>query len=85
MRIRVRLWKRELQHLAGLTITVTHLQVEPRRESTVAYIAQNWRGKPLVSPGDCSVDRQHIIARPGRANLDFSVAHWNLDRAGIAA
>jgi hypothetical protein len=35
--VRVRLWKRELQHFANET------------GRAVAYISQNWRGKPLVS------------------------------------
>ena len=55
--VRVRLWKRELQRLAnetGLKITVTHLPPGTSKWNRIehrlfAYIAQNWRGKPLVS------------------------------------
>jgi hypothetical protein len=55
--VRVRLWKRELQRLAnetGLEITVTHLPPGTSKWNRIehrlfAYIAQNWRGKPLVS------------------------------------
>ena len=55
--VRVRLWKRELQHLAnetGLKITATHLPPGTSKWNRIehrlfAYIAQNWRGKPLVS------------------------------------
>jgi hypothetical protein len=55
--VRVRLWKRELQQLAnetGLKITVTHLPPGTSKWNRIehrlfAYIAQNWRGKPLVS------------------------------------
>jgi hypothetical protein len=55
--VRVKLWKRELQRLAnetGLTVTVTHLPPGTSKWNRIehrlfAYIAQNWRGKPLVS------------------------------------
>lgn len=54
---RVRLWKRELQRFAnetGLTVTVTHHPPGTSKWNRIehrlfAYIAQNWRGKPLVS------------------------------------
>jgi hypothetical protein len=55
--VRVRLWKRGLQHFAnetGLLITVTHLPPGTSKWNRIehrlfAYIAQNRRGKPLVS------------------------------------
>ena len=55
--VRVKLWKRELQRFAneaGLTVTVTHLPPGTSKWNRIehrlfAYIAQNWRGKPLVS------------------------------------
>jgi hypothetical protein len=55
--VRVRLWKRELQRFAdetGLQVTVTHLPPGTSKWNRIehrlfAYIAQNWRGKPLVS------------------------------------
>ena len=55
--VRVKLWKRELQRLVnetGLTVTVTHLPPGTSKWNRIehrlfAYIAQNWRGKPLVS------------------------------------
>ena len=55
--VRVRLWKRELQRFAnetGLTVSVTHLPPGTSKWNRIehrlfAYIAQNWRGKPLVS------------------------------------
>ena len=55
--VRVRLWKRELQNLAnelGLAITVAHLPPGTSKWNRIehrlfAFIAQNWRGKPLVS------------------------------------
>jgi hypothetical protein len=55
--VRVRLWKRELQRLANetdLKITVTHLPPGTSKWNRIehrlfAYIAQNWRGKPLIS------------------------------------
>jgi hypothetical protein len=54
---RVRLWKRELQRFAnetGLKVTVTHHPPGTSKWNRIehrlfAYIAQNWRGKPLVS------------------------------------
>jgi len=54
---RVRLWKRELQRFAnetGLTVTVTHHPPGTSKWNRIehrlfAYIAQNWRGKPLIS------------------------------------
>lgn len=54
---RVRLWKRELQRFAnetGLNVTVTHHPPGTSKWNRIehrlfAYIAQNWRGKPLVS------------------------------------
>ena len=54
---RVRLWKRELQHFAnetGLKISVNHLPPGASKwnrieHSLFSFIAQNWRGKPLVS------------------------------------
>jgi hypothetical protein len=54
---RVRLWKRELQRFAnetGLKVSVTHLPPGTSKWNRIehrlfAYIAQNWRGKPLVS------------------------------------
>lgn len=53
----VKLWKRELQHLAnetGLKITVTHLPPGTSKWNRIehrlfAFITMNWRGKPLVS------------------------------------
>ena len=55
--VRVRLWKRELQRFANetsLKVTVTHLPPGTSKWNRIehrlfAYIAQNWRGKPLVS------------------------------------
>ena len=55
--VRVRLWKWELQKLAneiGLAITVTHLPPGTSKWNRIehrllAFITQNWRGKPLVS------------------------------------
>ena len=55
--VRVKLWKRELQRFVnetGLTVTVTHLPPGTSKWNRIehrlfAYIAQNWRGKPLVS------------------------------------
>jgi hypothetical protein len=55
--VRVRLWKRELQRLAnetGLAITVAHLPPGTSKWNRIehrlfAFIAQNWRGKPLLS------------------------------------
>jgi hypothetical protein len=55
--VRVRLWKRELQHFAnetGLAVTVAHLPPGTSKWNRIehrlfAYISQNWRGKPLVS------------------------------------
>jgi transposase len=55
--VRVRLWKRELQRLAnetGLAITVAHLPPGTSKWTRIehrpfAFIAQNWRGKPLLS------------------------------------
>jgi transposase len=54
---RVRLWKMELQKLAGetgLTIAVCHLPPGTSKWNRVehrlfSFITQNWRGKPLVS------------------------------------
>jgi len=54
---RVRLWKRELQHLSdelGLEITVRHLPPGTRKWNKIehrlfSYISRNWRAKPLVS------------------------------------
>ncbi len=54
---RVRLWKRELQRFAnetGLAVTVAHLPPGTSKWNRIehrlfAFIAQNWRGKPLVS------------------------------------
>jgi hypothetical protein len=53
----VKLWKRELQHLAnetGLKITVAHLPPGTSKWNRIehrlfAFITMNWRGKPLVS------------------------------------
>src|SRR3984957_10203388 len=53
----VKLWKRELQHLAnetGLKITVAHLPPCTSKWNRIehrlfAFITMNWRGKPLVS------------------------------------
>jgi hypothetical protein len=53
---RVRLWKLELQHLAdetGLALTVCHLPPGTSKWNKIehrlfAFIAMNWRGKPLV-------------------------------------
>src|ERR1700719_881961 len=55
--VRVRLWKRELQNLAnelGIAITVCHLPPGTSKWNKIehrlfSFIAQNWRGKPLVS------------------------------------
>lgn len=55
--VRVRLWKRELQRFAnetGLAVTVTRLPPGTSTCNRIAHrlfacIAQNWRGKPLVS------------------------------------
>ena len=55
---RVRLWKRELQSFAnqsGLAITVTHHPPGTSKWNRIehrlfAFITQNWRGKPLLSP-----------------------------------
>jgi hypothetical protein len=54
--VRVKLWKRELQRFVNETglVTVTHLPPDTSRWNRIehwlfAYIAQNWRGKPLVS------------------------------------
>jgi hypothetical protein len=54
---RVRLWKWELQKLAdttGLTISVRHLPPGTSKWNKIehrlfSFIAQNWRGKPLLS------------------------------------
>jgi hypothetical protein len=54
---RVRLWKRELQHLSdelGLEITVRHLPPGTSKWNKIehrlfSYISRNWRAKPLVS------------------------------------
>src|SRR5215210_6269260 len=54
---RLRLWKRELQRFAtetGLAVTVAHLPPGTSKWNLIehrllAYISQNWRGKPLVS------------------------------------
>ncbi len=54
---RVKLWKRELRRFAnesGLRITVTHLPPGTSKwnlieHRLVAFITQNWRGKPLIS------------------------------------
>jgi transposase len=55
---RVRLWKTELQTLAdqtGLSITVAHLPPGTSKWNRIehrlfAFITQNWRGKPLLTP-----------------------------------
>lgn len=55
--VRVRLWKRELQRFAnetGLAVTATHLPPGTSKWNRIehrlfAYIAQNWRGKPLIN------------------------------------
>jgi len=54
---RLRLWKREVQTLAGqlgIAITVSHLPPGTSKWNRIehrlfAFITQNWRGKPLVS------------------------------------
>jgi hypothetical protein len=54
---RVRLWKWEIQKLAdttGLTISVSHLPPGTSKWNKIehrlfSFIAQNWRGKPLLS------------------------------------
>ena len=54
---RVRLWKKELQHLAdemNLTISVCHFPPGTSKWNKIehrmfSYISQNWRGKPLTS------------------------------------
>ena len=56
-RLRVRLWKRELQTLAdqtGLAITVAHHPPGTSKWNRIehrffAFITQNWRGKPLLT------------------------------------
>jgi hypothetical protein len=54
---RLRLWKRELQHLAneiGIEITVTHFPPGTSKWNKIehrlfSFITQNWRAKPLIS------------------------------------
>ena len=54
---RLRLWKRELQHLAnelGIDITVSHFPPGTSKWNKIehrlfSFITQNWRAKPLVS------------------------------------
>lgn len=56
-RLRVRLWKRELQRLAddiGLAVEVDHLPPGTSKWNKIehrlfSFITQNWRAKPLVS------------------------------------
>jgi hypothetical protein len=78
---RIRLWKRELQKLANETgpdITVTHLPPGTSKWNKIehrllAFITQNWRGKPLVSH---QVIIQLIAATKTDTGLSFA---YNID------
>jgi hypothetical protein len=58
---RLRLWKRELQHLANEThlgVSVCHFPPGTSKWNKIehrlfSFISQNWRGKPLVSHEVC--------------------------------
>ena len=60
---RLRLWKLELQGLAdelGFPITVCHLPPGTSKWNKIehrlfSFITQNWRGKPLITPGHCGM------------------------------
>ena len=86
---RLRLWKYELQNLAGelgLTITVCHLPPGASdwnkfEHHLFSFIAQNWRGRPLVSHQTIV---QLIAATPTKTGLKVqSELDTNTYPAGI--